>query len=930
MSAPPSQAKPPGDDFVLWPEGVAQGVGRIEASQLQRVLDGLAPEEWVEEPEAESEGRELEPPDPVREARFYPASRQWFRTTAAIPATDSNDKWWVEPPEASPSGGSLSDERDGQASVEDTSLLSPEEIWELAAEELEQASRLRAPVAPSAQPPTPVVVEPSEPQVVVASVPAAVPSPSVVAPLWEPVATPPPSVARRIEDVPSIPEPSPVEEALSPVVRAAAPPASVPSVPAPSASTLREAAHPAPLPSTPAKVDRANEDTKDEEEGEPEEENEEEEDEEEDEEEGDGLHQSALGLPVRHPPQVAEEPSLELRSARNGEPVKLSHAGAQPPITPVIPFPGSPFLEVGLPPRVTELPGPRSAELPEKSDPVEASGGVAPPLRIRHAGTPPGMLDPLPVIPVVSRPPVARRDEATGTTLPTQRRTTLPPARDPAAPLRGIPSSPPWDPVAGRMETDEVETGDHEEEEVRKVRRRRRRADPHSKRPLPGRSRWRWVRWVASVLGLMVVAAGVAAIIGRDHLPADWSKTANRWWLKAHQLVFPHQFGRPRRGVQPRTGQESPGAAAPGNTLEAENVGALESPVAATPDEIAAAPPPAPSNSMAEPVGPKARTPDAPSPPPTVPETTSASPPPSGDAIPVLRAEPVEEGDLEVPEAPPESGESGDSPTASDPELPMSLDSRSATASAFDLWEGDKPPGEVSVAGGSGAPTPVSVAPAPASAEVLAAQRAVRGLVAARSVAEVLPWIFDASALEPTVRSYHAQHVLEPMVDAVTEHEYSGVISATGRTAHIFNVLGPSHPRGFPVSAESTANGYRIDWQSYIQWRDAWLRRFLDSQATEPQTLFVVLRRTHYFNDDVTGLDDKHAFRVTSAVPDDEGAVAFVDKKSAVGRSLNEVYEWRTLYFPVVELQWVPATGGQSRYLRLNRIVRPTWRRLGE
>lgn len=912
---------------MLWPEGEAQGGGRVETSQWRRVLDGLAPEEWVEEPksEAESPAGELERPDPVREERFYPASRQWFRTTAAIPATDANDKWWVDPPEASPSGRALPVEPKAEGSIEDTSLLSPEEIWELAAEELEQASRLRAPAAAPAQPPTPVVVERSEPPVVAAVGPA----PAVGPPPWESVPTPPVSDVAAFESVRSILQPPPVAEAPPPVVEPAAPPEPIPPVPGPSAGIMRKAPQPEPLPLTPAQADRADEPLGAEERDDRKEETD---------EEAERLLQSVLEMARRAPPPVTEEPSLELRSVRHGEPVGAPPVGARPPSAPVIPFPGSPFLEVGLPPRVTELHGPRSAELPEKAEPGEASGGSALPMRVRHAAVPPPMVDPLPAIPVVARPPVARRDEATGTTLPTQRRSQLPPARDPSAPPhRAISLQPPADAIAGGMggmATEDAEASGQRVEEVRKVRRRRRHADPHSESAGSGRPRRLWVRWVAGVFGLMVVAAGVAAIIGRDHLPADWSKTANRWWLKAHQLVFPHEFGRPRRGVQPRTGSQRPDAVVPGNASEAKNVGPVETPAVAAPEEASDPPPPTPSNSTADPVGPGAQAPDALGPPSTPPEITGPgpdqSPSPSAEAIPVLRAEPVEDDEPAEPAAPPESPAAGETTAAAAPNGPGLPEAQSAAASTFDLWEGDRPPGEMSVAGGSSPPTAVSDAPAPASAEVLAAQRAVRNLVTARSVAEVVPWIFDARALEPTVRSYHAQHALQPMADAVIEHEYSGVISATGGTAHIFNVLGPSHPRGFPVSAESTPNGYRIDWQSYIQWRDAWLRRFLDSQSTEPQTLFVVLRRTHYFNDDVTGLDDKHAFRVTSAVPDDEGAVAFVDKNSAVGRSLNEVYEWRTLYFPVVELQWVPATGGQSRYLRLNRIVRPTWRRLGE
>ena len=191
-----------------------------------------------------------------------------------------------------------------------------------------------------------------------------------------------------------------------------------------------------------------------------------------------------------------------------------------------------------------------------------------------------------------------------------------------------------------------------------------------------------------------------------------------------------------------------------------------------------------------------------------------------------------------------------------------------------------------------------------------------------------MPWIYDAQSLEPTIREYHAEHPIEPLAEAVVELEYSGVMPATGDKAHIFTILHPRHPRGFPISAERTPQGFRIDWESYIQLRDGWLARFLEKKPAEPETLFVVLRRTHYFNDDVPTLEEKLSFKITSAVPGDEGAVAFVDRHSAVGRSLAELYEWRTLYFPVVELQWVPTKNG-GQYLKINRVVRPTWRRVG-
>jgi hypothetical protein len=216
--------------------------------------------------------------------------------------------------------------------------------------------------------------------------------------------------------------------------------------------------------------------------------------------------------------------------------------------------------------------------------------------------------------------------------------------------------------------------------------------------------------------------------------------------------------------------------------------------------------------------------------------------------------------------------------------------------------------------------------PSTLDAEVIKAQSAVEALITASDVDTVVPLIFAGEDFREALKSYHETRPLRPLRDAVIERQFDGKVPETGARAFIFSVVHPSHPRGFPVSAEATPDGYKIDWESYIQWRDEWLRGFIENRPQGPFPLFVVLRRTHYFNDDVPQLDGKLAFKVASAVPGDAGTTVFVEKASPTGRSLAETYEWGKIYFPVVELEW-RSENGAGPFVRLNRVLRPTWRR---
>lgn len=298
-------------------------------------------------------------------------------------------------------------------------------------------------------------------------------------------------------------------------------------------------------------------------------------------------------------------------------------------------------------------------------------------------------------------------------------------------------------------------------------------------------------------------------------------------------------------------------------------------------------------------------------------EQPSAAPPSSLSEEIVPRAEPVLDEELE------KMRDQGPEGSAAPSETP-SLNTYPETDNAAAAFSGPL---------GSSASTDTALAVINASKrpeadeKAAAAARVVEQVTGAATVEEVVPWILEAENLAPLLKGYYTAQPLQPLKHVEIELMEQGTTVDTRASAFVFNVRHEASAEGFPVLVEETPAGMRLDWQSYIQWRDEWLKKFATQRGTAPQILYVTLRRTHYFNDDVPDLENKLAFRLASARSEEEGVVAFVDRQSGLGRELDAAYRWHQVYFPVVELQW-EQEGDNRHYVRLRRVVRASWKRL--
>jgi len=236
-------------------------------------------------------------------------------------------------------------------------------------------------------------------------------------------------------------------------------------------------------------------------------------------------------------------------------------------------------------------------------------------------------------------------------------------------------------------------------------------------------------------------------------------------------------------------------------------------------------------------------------------------------------------------------------------------------------------PPETRIANAPATPPPTTADPRahlPAPETGVDAARAVLdAFLAANSVTERIKHVQTPDFVTPKMEIYYSKYPLNLNVTGIA-HELSEQVPQSDRQFHIFKLITPQHPSGFPVSVEETIHGCLVDWTSFVQFHDNLLGKFIRIYQPQPDTFHAILERAHYFRSDVPALGSKFCFRIKPPIPGYEGH-AFIDHDSPLAARVEQKFKWDRIYFPVLELQWVRTPDG-SRYIEIKDIVQDSWR----
>lgn len=187
-----------------------------------------------------------------------------------------------------------------------------------------------------------------------------------------------------------------------------------------------------------------------------------------------------------------------------------------------------------------------------------------------------------------------------------------------------------------------------------------------------------------------------------------------------------------------------------------------------------------------------------------------------------------------------------------------------------------------------------------------------------------LPFVQTPDSMKPIMEQYYAANpdgALHPSHIQLIRHDKA---PETGPPHCVFQVSGGGLKQPLPIMVEITDAGWKVDWLTFTEFRDDLLAKFLASPQAEPARFHVLMRRAHYFDDDVPSLDKKTCYQVMPPMPGFTGDV-FAPKGTSLSRELDKHLGWDVSQAAaVVELQW--RKEDRYQWVELTGLVQLNWR----
>ncbi len=195
---------------------------------------------------------------------------------------------------------------------------------------------------------------------------------------------------------------------------------------------------------------------------------------------------------------------------------------------------------------------------------------------------------------------------------------------------------------------------------------------------------------------------------------------------------------------------------------------------------------------------------------------------------------------------------------------------------------------------------------------------------AARSCSALVQPLRWAAVVDAAIRQYFAlsdpiprlyyvrngRHI-EVAKSSLTPETYPHLMYAlsendpeTDTVVHVLKVHTATNPGGFYLTVPEIGGQPRIDWDIFIQGNARTFERFIEEKPRARQTFRLLLERSHYFKDDVPGLDGKMCFRVSKTSENMPEVFAFIDKQAPVAAAARERIKWGLGTPVIATLAW--------------------------
>lgn len=229
----------------------------------------------------------------------------------------------------------------------------------------------------------------------------------------------------------------------------------------------------------------------------------------------------------------------------------------------------------------------------------------------------------------------------------------------------------------------------------------------------------------------------------------------------------------------------------------------------------------------------------------------------------------------------------------------------------------------------SAPPSPTAIISADADKDKIpeeskAAVKAIKQFLTATTVEERLRFALRPDAMKPQMERYYQQISQAPVTVDRIEFVRMDPNPEIGSGRHcILNLESKDWEFSVPVMLEEEPDGFKVDWQSFVEFKDRMLEKFFQTCPKEPTRFHVGIQRVHYFEDGVPDLSGKDCFRVSPAPPNSFQGHVFLEKNSELAKELREHLPWETHLWVVVELECKKQ--GAQQWVELKEMPQMHW-----
>jgi hypothetical protein len=230
-------------------------------------------------------------------------------------------------------------------------------------------------------------------------------------------------------------------------------------------------------------------------------------------------------------------------------------------------------------------------------------------------------------------------------------------------------------------------------------------------------------------------------------------------------------------------------------------------------------------------------------------------------------------------------------------------------------------------------PEPALVKPAPQAPKVekppeparvsAAAEASLKAFLEAPDWASRCSYVLSPETVRPAMEAYSHEAPDGPTTYQSVSLAQSAIDDKTGNTLFIFNVKTSKSPDDIPVVVKETPGGWLVDWQSFVEFRDALFKKFVDGPFDKTGQFHLLV--TAPAPDRAAKTENEHfsSFLLESPV-NGSPQLAFV-RKTSEGYGL---FESGTKdgggFTPVLEVAKRKTTEGQA-YFEVTRVLATSW-----